>query len=80
MIDSKFCVRKAFENLRGESEKRNMDQPMQNLRQTNQDFDRKIKESEYQKTIRLLRLIKGSMKDNEEEEKEKKERPYFNTN
>jgi hypothetical protein len=41
---------------------------------------REQRESEYQKTVRLLRLIKGSMKDNEEEEKEKKERPYFNIN
>jgi vacuolar-type H+-ATPase subunit C/Vma6 len=58
-----YCVCKAFENLRRESEKRNMDQHIQNLRQMNQDqdFDRKIKESEYQKTIRLLRLMKGAL-------------------
>jgi hypothetical protein len=37
-----------------------MNQQIQNLRQINQDFDQKIKESEYQKTIRLLNLMKGA--------------------
>ena len=52
-----YCVRRAFESLIQKSEKRNMNQQIQNLRQMNQDFDQKIKQSEYQKTVTLLNLM-----------------------
>ncbi len=55
-----YCVKAAFRHLQEVSQKREMDQHLGTLRQMNQDFDRKIKESEYQKTIRLLNLMKGA--------------------
>ena len=52
-----YCVKAAFSHLQEVSQKREMDQHTQTLRRMNQDFDKKIKESEYAKTVRLLRLM-----------------------
>jgi hypothetical protein len=49
-----YCVKAAFRHLQEVSQKREMNmvnQQIQNLRQMNQDFDQKIKESEYQKLL-----------------------------
>jgi hypothetical protein len=53
-----YCVKAAFRRLWEVSQKGETDQQIQNLRQMNQDFDQKRKELEYEKTVRLLNLMK----------------------
>jgi len=54
-----YCVKAAFRHLQKVSQKREMDQHTQTLKWMNAEFDRKIKEAEYEKTERLLKLMSG---------------------